>query len=440
MSHAMILRRIGLRPAVLVLALALAAAGASAQPAPPPGPPAPGDPAAAPNAATQRFLAIQRFRLNQLRHNIEALDDALDAGDTVAAARLTAAIKDDWAHVGPRVKEFLEQKHPGTAQKIADALADGDYFLKNRAAAAHTGAGVTASKNVQITNAEGKTTDYQATRDTTVHGDTVSTTGQRTNETTGKTVGTYQGSTTRDGTTLTHQDTVTNGAGQVVRSDDTTVTKTPDGFTRDTTVKTANGDTVQTDKSVTTIGGVSTVDRSTTVTGPNGQVDKSVNVTGTVTRTGDSIDATKNIQVTNAAGKTTDYQATRDTTVTGNTVSTTAQLTNETTGKTVGTYQGSTTRDGNTLTHQDTVTNGAGQTVRTDQGTTVRQGDTLTHNGTTSRANGAQTTRTGTETFHPGAGPQRRYGSEWDIVGDRRARFGGGERIHPGHAEGGARP
>jgi hypothetical protein len=154
-----------------------------------------------------------------------------------------------------------------------------------------------------------------------------------------------------------------------------------------------------------------------------------------VTRDGNTATSDKDITVNGPNGTTKDLQWDRTSTKDGNTVSTTGTLTNTDTGKAVGTYTGSTSKDGDTLTHQDTVANGAGQTVRTDSGTLTRDGNTVTGDSKTTFANGATVNRQGTATHDgntvsrsgsttatPGARRRWNYGDEYDLFGDRPAR------------------
>jgi hypothetical protein len=155
---------------------------------------------------------------------------------------------------------------------------------------------------------------------------------------------TYDGSTTREGDTWNHEHTVTGPDGQPLRQNQTTVTR--DGttgdhnsWTRETDITLKDGRTVQHDMTRTREDGTLTVSRD--FVGPNGQT-RSFDMTRTHTPGQTSTQATR-----------TGPNGTR-------------------------TYEGSTTREGDTWNHEHTVTGPDGQPLRQNQTTVIRDGTTWT--------------------------------------------------------------
>jgi cytochrome c556 len=347
--------------------------------------------------AIQKRMAAVRDDVAALRKNVSDFYDARAAGDKAAAMKAAAAARDAWQSLPEKLRSRIEDKHPNTGSRVQNLKQEFD--MEDGAPAPAAAAKTTPTPASEAS----KTLTGQST--TTRDGNTVQTSGSVTNAQ-GQTVRIYEGSTAKEGNTLEHQGAVTNGQGDVLRTNDTTITKTgPNSAERDTTITTAGG--------------------------------KTVTVDATKTRDGNTVETDKTVTVTNKDGQTKtaayDGTATKD----GNTVSREGTWTNAD-GKTIATTQGQATKDGNTVTAHNEVHNANGDTVRSRDTTATRDGNTVTRDSTLDARRGTRTfegtatrdgntvTRSGSVTATPKFTP--RYSDEHDIFGGRpaaRPRAGG---------------
>lgn len=344
-------------------------------------------------------------QVKALRTAVSEFYQARDAGDEAAAMASAAKAQAIWAQLPERVRANIQQRHPGTAERIADLKAEFAADAEPTPSAATPVASVAKAPSAAPA-ASGATTRPGATvAGTSVReGAAVSSSGTLTNAA-GQTVRTYEGTSVREGDTVTHQHTLTDAQGQVVRTNDSTITRVEPGLvTRDTHIETAKGTSIDVDVTHERSGNTVDTTKTATITGKDGET-KTLSYEGTGTREGDTV--------------------TRDGTWSNDK------------GETVATVHGQAVKDRATVTRTTEVDNAKGQTVRTETLTSTKDGNTVTRQGQIetrrfTRDVQGQATRTGNAVTHTGGSVvtpkapakstfKANYKDDHDIFGGRPA-------------------
>jgi hypothetical protein len=346
-----------------------------------------------------------RARVQAVRAAVDDFYRARESGDKQAAVKAAEKARAAWSGLPSAVRTAVDKKYPQTGERINSLATEYDYGPVTTTRTVDKSPGEVNRESV-TTTARGRT--YTAESQSIRDGNTVSTTGSRTNAS-GRVVREYDGSTTREGNTATHHHEISNGRGETVRTNDTTVTRTEPGTRdRDTTITTKNGGTIDVD--------------------------------ATKTRDGSTVTTDKSVTLTNAEGKSKEFDYSGQATKDGTTISKEGAWTNSD-GKTVRSIEADRTRDGNTATYHKEVRNGNDRLVRQHDGTAVKDGGTVTREGTvqTRRWNrdyqkqavkdGSTVTRTGSGTVTRKKPPvntssarkkwQPKYKDRDDIFGNR---------------------
>jgi hypothetical protein len=294
--------------------------------------------AAASGAVRERLQQIV-----ELRKMVAEFYIARRNGDRDAAMTAADNVRAAWNKLPKNIQAAIEEKHPGTADRIANLKAEFDEDTEDASA-------TTVQKADTWTKDTG-TVAHDGTRTGTAGGTVTS-----------------HDVWTKDGNTVTRDGTVTGPGGKTATRDDT--------FVKDGNVVTLNGTTTLPSGKEITREGTWTKDDNTitaekTVTLPDGKV---IEKDATITKDGDTV--TRDAVATLPNGQTV---TSKDTWVReGNTI--------EHEGTSEG-PRGTTTResttviDGNTATRDGTVTRPSGTAVD-HHDVYVRDGNTITHDGT----------------------------------------------------------